>query len=160
MQMQELLETADKVSELMKSLAAVCDGEESDERMDDAIALAIICFGGIALARAVPDAEFSDRVLRIARRLRLLRLRTAEMEKTDRQCRARFITDRDPQYRPVSKTTLDCFNATFNLCRLAGNQIINTGKLRTIFVAQWQVQGQRQRRQGTEQLHAHLSVVG
>ena len=36
--------------------------------MDDAIALAIICFGGISLARAVPDAEFSDRVLRIARR--------------------------------------------------------------------------------------------
>ncbi len=54
--------------ELMKSLAAVCDGEVSDERMDDAIALAIICFGGISLARAVPDAEFSDRVLRIARR--------------------------------------------------------------------------------------------
>lgn len=53
--------------ELEKSLAAVCDGDESEQRMDDAIALAIICFGGIALARAVPDDEFSARVLRIAR---------------------------------------------------------------------------------------------
>ena len=53
--------------ELEKSLAAVCDGDESEERMDDAIALAIICFGGIALARAVPDDELSARVLRIAR---------------------------------------------------------------------------------------------
>ena len=49
------------------SLAAVCNGDESDERMDDAIALAVICFGGIALARAVPDDEFSARVLRVAR---------------------------------------------------------------------------------------------
>ena len=48
-------------------LAAICDGEETDERMDDAIALAIILFGGIALSRAVPDAEFSERVLRVAR---------------------------------------------------------------------------------------------
>lgn len=53
--------------ELEISLAAVCDGDESEARMDDAIALAIICFGGIALARAVPDDEFSARVLRVAR---------------------------------------------------------------------------------------------
>jgi TetR/AcrR family transcriptional repressor of nem operon len=53
--------------ELQISLAAVCNSDESDERMDDAIALAVICFGGIALARAVPDDEFSARVLRVAR---------------------------------------------------------------------------------------------
>jgi len=53
--------------ELMKSLAAICDGEETEERMDDAIALALILFGGIALSRAVSDAELSERVLRIAR---------------------------------------------------------------------------------------------
>ena len=53
--------------ELRRSLAAICDGDESDDRMDAAIAVTAICVGGIALARAVPDAEFSERILRVAR---------------------------------------------------------------------------------------------
>jgi TetR/AcrR family transcriptional repressor of nem operon len=51
--------------ELRGSLAAVCDGE--DERFDDAIALMAVCVGGMALARAVADRRFSDRILRVAR---------------------------------------------------------------------------------------------
>jgi TetR/AcrR family transcriptional repressor of nem operon len=53
--------------ELRGSLAAICDGDLTDDRLDDAIALAVICVGGIALARAVPDPEFSARILRVAR---------------------------------------------------------------------------------------------
>ena len=53
--------------ELEKSLAAICDGDESPDRMDDAIALTVILVGGIALARAVPEPEFSERILRVAR---------------------------------------------------------------------------------------------
>jgi len=52
---------------LEKSLAAICDGDESPDRMDDAIALTVILVGGIALARAVPEPEFSERILRVAR---------------------------------------------------------------------------------------------
>jgi TetR/AcrR family transcriptional repressor of nem operon len=51
--------------ELRGSLAAVCDGD--DERLDDAIALMTVCVGGMALARAVADRKFSDRILRVAR---------------------------------------------------------------------------------------------
>jgi TetR/AcrR family transcriptional regulator, transcriptional repressor for nem operon len=51
--------------ELRKSLAAICDG--SDERLDDAIALMTICVGGMALARAVHDKQFSARILQVAR---------------------------------------------------------------------------------------------
>jgi TetR/AcrR family transcriptional regulator, transcriptional repressor for nem operon len=51
--------------ELRGSLAAVCDRE--DERLDDAIALMTVCVGGMALARAVADRRFSDRILRVAR---------------------------------------------------------------------------------------------
>jgi len=54
--------------ELRRSLAAVCDEDDAPEdRIDDAIALMIICVGGMALARAVPDPEFSQRILRVAR---------------------------------------------------------------------------------------------
>jgi TetR/AcrR family transcriptional regulator, transcriptional repressor for nem operon len=51
--------------ELRGSLAAICDGE--DERLDDAIALMTVCVGGMALARAVTDPKFSNRILRVAR---------------------------------------------------------------------------------------------
>jgi TetR/AcrR family transcriptional regulator, transcriptional repressor for nem operon len=51
--------------ELRGSLAAICDGE--DERLDDAIALMTVCVGGMALARAVADPKFSNRILRVAR---------------------------------------------------------------------------------------------
>jgi TetR/AcrR family transcriptional repressor of nem operon len=51
--------------ELRTSLAAICGG--SAERLDDAIALMTICVGGMALARAVDDEDFSARILRVAR---------------------------------------------------------------------------------------------
>jgi TetR/AcrR family transcriptional repressor of nem operon len=51
--------------ELRGSLAAICAGD--DERLDDAIALMTVCVGGMALARAVADPKFSDRILRVAR---------------------------------------------------------------------------------------------
>jgi TetR/AcrR family transcriptional regulator, transcriptional repressor for nem operon len=52
--------------ELRGSLAAICDGD--DDRLEDAIALMMVCVGGMALARAVADPKFSDRILRVARR--------------------------------------------------------------------------------------------
>jgi TetR/AcrR family transcriptional repressor of nem operon len=51
--------------ELRGSLAAICDGDE--DRLDDAIALMSVCVGGMALARAVADPQFSARILRVAR---------------------------------------------------------------------------------------------
>jgi TetR/AcrR family transcriptional repressor of nem operon len=51
--------------ELRGSLTAVC--EDDDDRLDDAIALMTVCVGGMALARAVADRKFSDRILRVAR---------------------------------------------------------------------------------------------
>jgi TetR/AcrR family transcriptional repressor of nem operon len=58
--------------ELRLSLAAICGGTDVDAdvaeaRVDDAIALMAICVGGLSLARAVPDQEFSARILRVAR---------------------------------------------------------------------------------------------
>jgi TetR/AcrR family transcriptional regulator, transcriptional repressor for nem operon len=57
--------------ELRLSLAAICGGtdvaEVADDRLDDAIALMAICVGGLSLARAVPDQEFSAHILRGAR---------------------------------------------------------------------------------------------
>jgi TetR/AcrR family transcriptional repressor of nem operon len=54
--------------ELRISLAAICGGDESSDRLDDAIALMAICVGGLSLSRAVVDPKFSDRILRVARR--------------------------------------------------------------------------------------------
>jgi len=54
--------------ELRLSLAAICEGTDDDSsRLDDAIAMMVICVGGLSLARAVPDKEFSERILRVAR---------------------------------------------------------------------------------------------
>ena len=54
--------------ELRTSLAAICDDAEPDRRrLDDAIALMAICVGGMSLARAVHDNDFSARILRVAR---------------------------------------------------------------------------------------------
>jgi TetR/AcrR family transcriptional regulator, transcriptional repressor for nem operon len=54
--------------ELRISLAAICGGADMDgQRLDDAIALMTICVGGMALARAVHDKDFSARILRVAR---------------------------------------------------------------------------------------------
>lgn len=56
--------------ELRTSLAAICDdpdGTHTEAHTDDAIALMAVCVGGLALARAVPDEEFSTRILRVAR---------------------------------------------------------------------------------------------
>ncbi len=52
--------------ELRTSLAAICD-DTDENQLDDAIALMAICVGGLSLARAVPDDEFSARILRVAR---------------------------------------------------------------------------------------------
>ena len=49
------------------SLAAICGEDESDDRLDDAIALMAVCVGGMALSRAVVDPKFSTRILRVAR---------------------------------------------------------------------------------------------
>jgi TetR/AcrR family transcriptional repressor of nem operon len=55
--------------ELRKSLAAICDEAGADgRRLDDAIALMTICVGGMSLARAVHDKDFSARILRVARK--------------------------------------------------------------------------------------------
>jgi TetR/AcrR family transcriptional regulator, transcriptional repressor for nem operon len=55
-------------SELRKSLAAICGGEDVDgDRLDDAIALMTVCVGGMSLARAIADPKFSARILRVAR---------------------------------------------------------------------------------------------
>lgn len=54
--------------ELRTSLAAICGGTDVDgQRLDDAIALMAICVGGLSLARAVHEKEFSARILRVAR---------------------------------------------------------------------------------------------
>ena len=53
--------------ELRISLAAICGDDESDDRLDDAIALMVMCVGGMALSRAVADPKFSTRILRVAR---------------------------------------------------------------------------------------------
>jgi TetR/AcrR family transcriptional repressor of nem operon len=54
--------------ELRTSLAAICGGADVDgRRLDDAIALMVICVGGMSLARAVHDKDFSARILRVAR---------------------------------------------------------------------------------------------
>lgn len=52
--------------ELRGALAAIC-GDEDSERLDDAIALMTVCVGGLSLARAVADPQFSARILRVAR---------------------------------------------------------------------------------------------
>jgi hypothetical protein len=53
---------------LRLSLAAICGAAQVDERrLDDAIGLTAVCVGGLALARAVDDKEFSARILRMAR---------------------------------------------------------------------------------------------
>jgi TetR/AcrR family transcriptional repressor of nem operon len=53
--------------ELRTSLAAIRGDDESDDRLDDAIALMAICVGGMSLSRAVIDPRFSTRILRVAR---------------------------------------------------------------------------------------------
>jgi TetR/AcrR family transcriptional regulator, transcriptional repressor for nem operon len=54
--------------ELRKSLTAICDDADEDgRRLDDAIGLMAICVGGMSLARAVRDTDFSARILRVAR---------------------------------------------------------------------------------------------
>ena len=54
--------------ELRTSLAAICGGFDVEgRRLDDAIALMTICVGGLSLARAVDDKDFSARILRVAR---------------------------------------------------------------------------------------------
>jgi TetR/AcrR family transcriptional regulator, transcriptional repressor for nem operon len=53
--------------ELRKSLAAICGADVDGQRLDDAIALMTICVGGLSLARAVEDKDFSARILRVAR---------------------------------------------------------------------------------------------
>ena len=53
--------------ELRISLAAICGDDESDDRLDDAIALMAVCVGGMALSRAVADPKFSIRILQVAR---------------------------------------------------------------------------------------------
>jgi TetR/AcrR family transcriptional regulator, transcriptional repressor for nem operon len=56
--------------ELRTSLTAICGGSDADgQRLDDAIALMAICVGGMALARAVADKDFSTRILRVAREI-------------------------------------------------------------------------------------------
>jgi len=52
--------------ELRASLAAICGDDESDDRLDDAIALMAMCVGGMSLSRAVVDPQFSARILRVA----------------------------------------------------------------------------------------------
>jgi TetR/AcrR family transcriptional regulator, transcriptional repressor for nem operon len=53
--------------ELRTSLAAICGDDDTDNRLDDAIALMAICVGGLSLSRAVVDPTFSARILRVAR---------------------------------------------------------------------------------------------
>lgn len=55
--------------ELSRSLAAICGEDDADDqRLDDAIALMALCVGGLSLARAVADRQFSTRILQVARR--------------------------------------------------------------------------------------------
>jgi TetR/AcrR family transcriptional repressor of nem operon len=53
--------------QLRKTLAAICDGEDEDDQLDDAIALMAICVGAMSLSRAVIDDQFAERILRVAR---------------------------------------------------------------------------------------------
>lgn len=59
--------------ELLATLAAICDEDvrggatDTGDRFDDAIALMIVCVGGMSLARAVVDRRLSARILRVAR---------------------------------------------------------------------------------------------
>lgn len=53
--------------ELRISLAAICDDDTSADRYDDAIALMVLCVGGLSLSRAVVDPNLSARILRVAR---------------------------------------------------------------------------------------------
>jgi TetR/AcrR family transcriptional repressor of nem operon len=54
--------------ELRGSLAAICGEDDADDqRLDDAVALMAVCVGGLSLARAVADRQFSTRILRVAR---------------------------------------------------------------------------------------------
>jgi TetR/AcrR family transcriptional repressor of nem operon len=55
--------------ELRTSLAAICGADVDERRLDDAIALMVICVGGLSLARAVHDKDFSARILRVAREI-------------------------------------------------------------------------------------------
>jgi TetR/AcrR family transcriptional repressor of nem operon len=51
------------------SLSAICgDGELDNAHLDDAIALMVVCVGGLSLSRAVADFALSARILRVARR--------------------------------------------------------------------------------------------
>jgi TetR/AcrR family transcriptional repressor of nem operon len=55
-------------TELRKSLHDICSGSEAQAKptaqcLDDAIAFMALCVGGISLARAVSEQEFSDRIL-------------------------------------------------------------------------------------------------
>lgn len=54
--------------ELRISLAAICGDDDSDDRLDDAIALMALCVGGLSLSRAVVDPRLSARILRVARK--------------------------------------------------------------------------------------------
>jgi TetR/AcrR family transcriptional repressor of nem operon len=54
--------------ELKGSLNAICGGDSADDaHLDDALALMVICVGGLSLSRAVVDDAFSARILRVAR---------------------------------------------------------------------------------------------
>jgi TetR/AcrR family transcriptional regulator, transcriptional repressor for nem operon len=54
--------------EFLKSVNAVCGGEETDPACrDEALALMALCVGGIQLARAVADPELSERILAACR---------------------------------------------------------------------------------------------
>lgn len=55
--------------ELRRSIEVIC-GEEADDasRRNDAMALMVICIGGMALSRAVDDEDLSMQILRAARR--------------------------------------------------------------------------------------------
>ena len=58
--------------ELRQSLRAICLRPDEDSavdpaRLDDAIAFMALCVGGIALARAVDDANLSERILAVCR---------------------------------------------------------------------------------------------
>lgn len=50
--------------ELTQSLKAIAEAKR--ERADDAIALMVVCVGGLSLARAVGDPALSDRILKVA----------------------------------------------------------------------------------------------
>jgi len=55
--------------ELLRSVQVIC-GDDADDagHRDDALALMVICVGGLALSRAVDDEDLSTQILRAARR--------------------------------------------------------------------------------------------